>query len=173
MNSLKQCQTEQAWIYSNLLGRRQFINIHVFPLNDKIKLICFTNAHFSQLITLISECIENFNTKIAPNFHKISNFKANTKKTFCQKFLFQNNLLNQKLNASNINKNFLTNNNKQLYCKNIIIQTNELLEKIYLIFENLKIFEFKNQTISDDFIYLGNINRTKKLIKVKFIIINF
>lgn len=175
MTTLKRClkcQVEQAWLFSNLLGRRQFVNIHVFSLTGEIELICLTNAHFSQIITSISDCLNNFESKITPHFRQYFENKKNLR----HKRVLRNYIYNKtSTDSSSTDESVAAINDDQLNCVNVVWQTEKLLDKIDLLFENFPTpnsNQSTNERVKNDadllkcYIYLGNINRTQKLTKV-------
>ncbi|KAI1732140.1 hypothetical protein Ddc_00992 [Ditylenchus destructor] len=53
------CQVEQAWIYSNIMRRRQLLNVFVFSLTGEVELICLANADHTLQISALCDLLDN------------------------------------------------------------------------------------------------------------------
>ncbi|KAI1725646.1 hypothetical protein DdX_02319 [Ditylenchus destructor] len=53
------CHVEQAWIYSNIMRRRQLLNVFVFSLTGEVELICLVNADHTLQISSLCDLLDN------------------------------------------------------------------------------------------------------------------
>lgn len=136
------CQVEQAWLYSNQLKKEQLYNIFVFSLTGEIEMICITNADHSSLISLITNFLKNIG-QLTTNSIKICSIMQNNQQfNNLKQCVIDANLLPQKIE-----------------------ETSQIIKNLTISLANLSFNNFQNE----EFVFLNNIERTIKLITVKFI----
>lgn len=137
------CQVEQAWLYSNQLKKEQLYNIFVFSLTGEIELICITNADHSPLISNITCCLKSL--------EEIGQLTTNTNKirsTIQEEKHFEN--LKQCVDDFNL-------------LRQKIDEIARIIQKLTVYLINLPLNKFHNE----EFVFLSNIERTKKHITVR------
>lgn len=141
---------EQAWLYSSAFKKAKLHNVFVVSLTGEIELVCLINAEHTLIISTLCDLLkslEKLGELAKQQSDRSSSYSSSSSSN-----------ANQIQNLMQILKDTNT-------LKMAIDETNRIMQKLGILFTDL-IFD---EAEIDNFVFLSNIDRTKKLIVVSLI----